>query len=607
MNFLYQFNLNSQKKSPPSSPDTEEKSDSPHYTPFQIEQIQSFKLPISYLPESVVYSIPEVVSTDLELIPNNTTSQPEKSMYNYLFNPTHPFSHLLIPNWEKQYTTDIEFLQHTKTIINRFDKVREHCHYNLDCRRILDIWDTVKQDKTFLERYSYIDWDVIRDFNHSPSFLQFMSVVNISSPLISLIIPFIFLLFPFVLLKIQRIPISFKSYMDMLKNLAKHHFIGKTIATMQSFSWEKLMYLLLTVGLYMLQIYQNVNSCTRYYNNLHKINKLVIDLREYAENSVAKITSFLDIASDCTTYTPFCEEAKLHRDHLILLCNELSEIKPFENTFHNFSNTGTLMKCFYHIYENPAYESSIKFSMGFEGYIDNMFGVCDNVKNGSVCFADFDTNSKCEFREQYYPPLMNENPVRNTCKFDKNMIISAPNKAGKTTILKTSAINIIFTQQFGCGFYQKANLIPYTHIHSYLNIPDTSERDSLFQAESRRCKDIIDTIIENNDTHHRHFCIFDELYSGTNPTEAAQAGKAFLEYMSQHTNVTFLLTTHYKKICKHFKQSKYIQNYKMDVNVLNDGKYEYKYKIKKGISHIKGAIRVLKDMDYPEEILRQLE
>ena len=40
---------------------------------------------------------------------------------------------------------------------------------------------------------------------------------------------------------------------------------------------------------------------------------------------------------------------------------------------------------------------------------------------------------------------------------------------------------------------------------------------------------------------------------------------------------------------------------------LNDGKYEYKYKIKKGISHINGAIRVLKDMDYPEEILCQLE
>jgi len=606
MGFIQLFNLNTRPNIPIPSVDKSDK-DTPVYTPFQREQIQSFKLPISYLDKSKLHSLSDVVSSDLELIQSTNNSHPDKSMYSYLFKPSHPFSHLLIPNWEKQYTSDIDFLENTKTIINRFNKVREHCNYKLDCHRIFDIWDTVKQDKTFLERYSYIDWDVIREFNHSPTFLQFMSVVNISSPLISLIIPFVFLLFPFILLKIQGIPISFTSYMEMLKNLAKHHFIGKAISTMQSFGWEKVLYLLLTFGLYVLQIYQNINSCTRYYNNIRKINKIITDLREYAENSITKIDSFLDIASDCHTYTPFCKEANSHRGYLRLMCDELNEIKPFENTYNNFTNTGTLMKCFYHIYENPFYENSIKFSMGFEGYIDNINGICDNVKNGNVCFANFDTNNKCELREQYYPPLIDENPVKNTCKFDKNMIISAPNKAGKTTILKTSAINIIFSQQFGCGFYKTANIIPYTHIHSYLNIPDTSERDSLFQAESRRCKDIIDIIIENNDTSHRHFCIFDELYSGTNPTEAAQAGKAFLEYMSHHTNVTFLLTTHYKKICKHFKQSKYIQNYKMDVNVLNDGKFEYKYKIKKGISHINGAIRVLKDMDYPEEILSQLE
>ena len=45
----------------------------------------------------------------------------------------------------------------------------------------------------------------------------------------------------------------------------------------------------------------------------------------------------------------------------------------------------------------------------------------------------------------------------------------------------------------------------------------------------------------------------------------------------------------------------------MDVKVLNDGNYQYKYKLKKGISHIKGAIRVLKDMNYPPEILSNLE
>ena len=606
MVFFQLFNKNVSTNIDLSLNDTEIVKPNYHYTPSHKKIIHDFKLPITYLDKSKIFPISDVVSNDLELIQNNDDDV-DKSIYSHLFKPSHPFSKLLIPNWQQHYTTDISFLEDTKYIIKHFGNVREHCNFNIDCHRILDIWDIVKHDDIFLERYSYIDWDIIKHFNHSSGFLQFMSVLNISSPLISLLIPFIFLLFPFVLLKLQRIPISFSSYIDMLKHLAKHHFIGKAISSMQSFSWDKIFYLMFTAGLYMVQIYQNINSCFRYYNTIRKINLIIIDLREYIENSISKINIFLEIANNCNTYKPFCNEAIIHRNNMILLYDELNDIHPFENTYSNFCNTGILMKCFYHIHENILYENAIKFSIGFEGYIDNLSGIYDNFDKGNVCFAEFDSNHKCEIREQYYPPLINENPVKNTCKFDKNMIISAPNKAGKTTILKTSAINIIFSQQFGCGFYKSANIIPYTHIHSYLNIPDTSERDSLFQAESRRCKEIIDIIIENNDSQHRHFCIFDELYSGTNPIEAAQAGKAFLDYLSKYKNVTFLLTTHYKNICKHFKQSKYIQNYKMDVKVLNNGIYDYKYKMKKGISYIKGAIRVLKDMNYPTEILSKIE
>ena len=236
-----------------------------------------------------------------------------------------------------------------------------------------------------------------------------------------------------------------------------------------------------------------------------------------------------------------------------------------------------------------------------------MLGISENLNNGVVSFGNISAESKCEFKEQYYPPLMNDSPVKNDCSFEKNMIISAPNKAGKTTILKTTAMNIIFTQQFGCGFYESATLTPYTHIHSYLNIPDTSGRDSLFQAESRRCKEILDIIAIYRDEKYRHFCIFDELYSGTNPEEASKAGYAFLEYLSKFSNVKFILTTHYLSICKKYRVSNYMQNYKMNVNVLEDGKFEYTYKMKTGISKIKGAVRVLKDMDYPDEIIKTIE
>ena len=271
-----------------------------------------------------------------------------------------------------------------------------------------------------------------------------------------------------------------------------------------------------------------------------------------------------------------------------------------------------MLKCFYKLYSDSEYTSALRFSMGFEGYINNLLGVNENLTKGVVSFAKFETNGSTEtggleLKQQYYPPLINEMPVKNTCKFDKNMIISSPNKSGKTTILKTTAINIIFSQQLGCGFYSSAKMVPYTHIHSYLNIPDTSGRDSLFQAESRRCKEIIDVIREQNSQATRHFCVFDELYSGTNPEEASKAGHAFLSYLSRFENVNFILTTHYFSICKKFKTSDKIQNYKMDVRVSEDGTFKYTYKVKKGISKIKGGIRVLKDMDYPKEILDLVE
>ena len=54
-------------------------------------------------------------------------------------------------------------------------------------------------------------------------------------------------------------------------------------------------------------------------------------------------------------------------------------------------------------------------------------------------------------------------------------------------------------------------------------------------------------------------------------------------------------------------KSSSVENYKMAVKVLENGDFFYTYKMKKGISMIKGAIRVMKDMEYPEEIINTME
>jgi DNA mismatch repair ATPase MutS len=106
-----------------------------------------------------------------------------------------------------------------------------------------------------------------------------------------------------------------------------------------------------------------------------------------------------------------------------------------------------------------------------------------------------------------------------------------------------------------------------------------------------------------------HFCIFDELYSGTNPKEATKSAYAFLKYLSEtHPHVDFILTTHYVSICEKWnKKSDIIQNYKMCVLPLEEeGKYQFTYKIAPGISKIEGAIQILETMEYPDEMLKTI-
>jgi hypothetical protein len=514
----------------------------------------------------------------------------------------------MIPEWKKSYTNHQAFLLETQQIIKSMGSYENATKYQMDCDKILTIWKDTKVDNSFLDRYHYMDWDMLLYLNRSSPFLQTLSFINICSPAISLVLPIIFLIFPFFLLKLQGIPITISVYFDVLKNIAKNHFIGKALLSMNNLTWDKMAYIILMFLMYLFQIYQNVSIVQKFYKNIKKINEQLLELRDYIDYSVSNMESILTICQNKPNHIEFSKELTYNRSTLMRLRTEISSVTEFSPNFAKLNQLGYMLKCYYELHSNLEYDDALKYSVGFEGYLNNLLGVYDNYSNGVVNFATYSTESKCEFKKQYYPPLLQESPVKNNCNFDKNIIISAPNRSGKTTILKTTTINIIFSQQTGAGFYESAELLPYTHIHSYLNIPDTSGRDSLFQAESRRCKEIIDIINQNNDPNkHRHFCIFDELYSGTNPEEATKAGYAFLKYLSNFNNVNFILTTHYITICKKLKTFPNIQNYKMDVNVLENGEFIYTYKIKKGISKIKGGVRVLKDMDYPKEIIDSIE
>jgi DNA mismatch repair ATPase MutS len=100
----------------------------------------------------------------------------------------------------------------------------------------------------------------------------------------------------------------------------------------------------------------------------------------------------------------------------------------------------------------------------------------------------------------------------------------------------------------------------------------------------------------------RHFCIFDELYSGTNPYEAVAAAYGYIDYISKNPRVDLILTTHYIELCELLEKRNGGAITNLHMSVCGDTG-AYLYKIADGISTIKGGLKVLRDLDYPSEIV----
>jgi hypothetical protein len=435
-----------------------------------------------------------------------------------------------------------------------------------------------------------------------------MSLYNIVSPILSLCLPIFVLIIPFFIIKLNGINLGIKEYTDILKTLISNHAIFKIFTQFHEIDTSKKMYLLLSSVFYLFSIYQNILVCVRFYSNMQKIHNSLFKFKKYLAYTLDIINYHLSKSNKLTKYTQFNSNLEKHKIVLIQFYNQLCKISPFSFSFFKITEFGHIMQSFYQIYDNPIYNETILYSFGFNGYFNMLCHIGTNINENKLVKTTFTNKGKPIFKQMYYPKFINNKTdciIKNNCNLNKNIIITGPNASGKTTTIKTALINIILSQQIGFGCFENLKLTPYDKIHCYLNIPDTSGRDSLFQAEARRCKEIIDSInIKDSEESKQitHFCIFDELYSGTNPEEAVISANAFMSYIVKKSNVTCILTTHYTKLCKKLSKNKMIQNYNMKTLKKNDN-FNYTYELIEGISNIKGGLKVLQDMKYPQEIL----
>ena len=638
-----------------------------------------FKLPMEYLPQDQLCAIDKSVLSDLELIEctnndaneSNSASEP---MYAHVFQPQSAFAKRYLGMWAKQFTTSVPHLQDTQRFIASISSSKALQH-DSDFDKVEAIWTRIKTDASFRDKFNYIDYAPLDLLNRSPTFLQCYSMYNLFSPLLSFLMPVIMLIVPFFLLKLQGVPITLPTYFGIIKLMLSQHAIGKLIFDMSAVSWDKRIYILVSVVFYIVQMYQNVVSCHRFYRNTFLVHDDLAAIRAYADATIQKMRQFAAHALACgDTFAPFAADLQKNREQLERMVAALDRIDPPALTAKKCLQIGYVMQQYYAVFSDASIAACMQYSFGFNAFAEHVahFGELLQSKRVAACdFVDEDkanaeqaqaqekkdkkkkkdkdnkkdnktTNAtQCtEIVNGYYvaTALSDDSsalgPVKNTVSLDKRLVITGPNASGKTTILKMTMLNILFSQQLGHGFYEAGTRIrPYHQLHSYLNIPDTSGRDSLFQAESRRCKEILDKLTAGGQSPPvRHFCIFDELYSGTNPYEAIASAYGYIMHLTKYDGVDFMLTTHYIQLCKLFEQQKTesesekgekiknnstnstdstdstesnnkIRNLHMDVADRGNYDFKYLYALRPGISGIKGGIKVLYDLQYPASIV----
>ena len=596
--------------------------------------MQDFKLPIEYLKEKYILS--ENIKTDLELV--ETYEKENKSIYQQYLQPKTLLGKKIMEKQSNIYTTNKQYIEETQKTIDTIDTLE------FDPALITNTynsWREIKDDIDFTEKYQYIGWEKLKWLNYSKLFLHILSVYNLFSPIVNLLSPLLMFIIPYFILKFMRLKITWPHYKNLLMMQIRNHAIGRLFTSFADVKPSQKLYILFCAGMYVYNFYQNILSCKRFYKNSYFIAKNISLIRKYIMYTKEKMKLFKKITEKFETYKDFNNKLSFQIENLEAFYKKIQSIPEKCISFKNFFSMGKTMECFFSIHDSTNIEEYMEFSFKFNGYIDCLFGIKDNCMNKKINKvtikekekekekekkdinnesdgesekeSDGESESKNNnkkdktknkkenlyIKKMFHPSI--EKPIKNDITLDDSKLITGPNAAGKTTILKSALINIILSQQYGFGYFDTAKIIPYDYIHCYLNIPDTSGRDSLFQAEARRCKNILDVIEKNKDK--RHICIFDELYSGTNPYEAISSAYSYLNYINKNKNITFLLTTHFIRLCKLMKSKKNVKNYCMKTKI-QDYKPEYFYKIQSGISTIKGGISVLKEIGYPEEVLK---
>ena len=198
--------------------------------------------------------------------------------------------------------------------------------------------------------------------------------------------------------------------------------------------------------------------------------------------------------------------------------------------------------------------------------------------------------------EQYVP-----NDVLLDTERQQIMMITGPNMAGKSALLRQTAL-IVLLAQIGCFVpAERARIGMVDKIFTRVGASDNiSLGESTFMVEMTEASNIL------NNVTPRSLVLFDELGRGTSTYDGISIAWAIVEYLHEHSRAQArtLFATHYHELNEMEKNFPRIKNFNVSVKEM-DGKIIFVRKLEKGGSEHSFGIHVAEIAGMPRSIVKR--
>jgi len=402
-------------------------------------------------------------------------------------------------------------------------------------------------------------------------------------PMTSLIYPLSILYTPYYYInRYLQLELTFTKYMGIIYEFIKLLF--KLTGNIKS-DLTKIITIFIYLSIYIYSIYQTFYISYIIYKTREKLFNKLFGLVEFIKTAITIIKQSNNIWKSFFLYN-----------------NTLNET-DINNSINNLSSLDNNLATVYKLWKNTNYKDDIINLLKVIYTIDTIDAIYKLKKSNKWCLPTYDdTNTKIW---NVNNPLLSSKQISNPVNLSKNIIITGVNAGGKTTYVKSIAINIILAQTIGIINGIKGNIYLYDAIITFMRVSDEVGSKSYFEAETSHCNNMINVAEELNKTKKRGLFLMDEPMHSTPPIEGVSVAFSVAEYLAKLKSVTLIITTHFHNLIE--LEDKYKSLFiNLNVNATFNDKtklYEFNYKINRGGSKQIIAIELLEKHKFNKDII----